>query len=83
MRPCNIPPTGVLAIVSIPQHLSCFFDLLDPNWIIHGKSRYVTLDNEVRTSKQAVFIPLQASTALPSLTTDIAELGSASATVQR
>ena len=75
VRPLNIHPAGVRAVVPASQHASGLLDVLDSNWVVDGQPWFVTLHDHVGASKQPVFIPLSTLAALPSLTTDIAKLG--------
>ena len=73
----DISPVAVGAIVALSQLIDRFYDQPGANRIVGSESRLLTLNNLVRTGNEPILVPLIAGTGLPLLTTDIAELGTA------
>lgn len=76
----NISPVQMDAIVLLSQHFSRCFDALDP--IVDALGLRNSVNDDICTCKQVLLIPLSTSANLPFGTADIAELGSASASVR-
>ena len=74
----NIPPSGMTTIMARPQVLDLRRNLLDWRW---AWGTGLSGDDLRRSRQEPVFIPLGAGTGFPALATDIAELGTAIATV--
>lgn len=51
VRPLNIQPARVRAVVPASEHASGLLDVLDSNWVVDGQPRFVTLHDSVGTSK--------------------------------
>lgn len=81
VRPWDIPPARMRAIVSLSEHLHGIGNSLDPDRVVGLHMRHVTIDEMIRARKESGFVPLFTSTFFPRYSADVTELCSATASI--